>query len=190
MAIGERIRFFRNLRGMTQKYLGQVVGFPEKTADIRMAQYESGYRVPKKDTLIEIAKILNVNYINFITEAPGCAEDIMQIFFWLDEVNRNTFHLFQLVRNPGKCNASDDKSVRYNDSDEWPAHAPVGIWIDYGLVNEFLREWCLRKEQLKNGEISEDEYFEWKINWPATSSDIDEKGNDKRNNHYQWRKFI
>ena len=41
MAIGERIRFFRNLCGMTQKYLGQVVGFPEKTADIRMAQYES-----------------------------------------------------------------------------------------------------------------------------------------------------
>ena len=40
MAIGERIRFFRNLRGMTQKYLGQVVGFPEKTADIRMAQYD------------------------------------------------------------------------------------------------------------------------------------------------------
>ena len=30
MAIGERIRFFRNLRGMTQKYLGQMVGFPEK----------------------------------------------------------------------------------------------------------------------------------------------------------------
>lgn len=30
MAIGERIRFFRNLRGMTQKYLGQVVGFPER----------------------------------------------------------------------------------------------------------------------------------------------------------------
>ena len=47
MAIGERIRFFRNLRGMTQKYLGTVVGFPEKTADIRMAQYESGSRTPK-----------------------------------------------------------------------------------------------------------------------------------------------
>ena len=36
MAIGERIRFFRNLKGMTQKYLGMQVGFPEKTADIRM----------------------------------------------------------------------------------------------------------------------------------------------------------
>ena len=49
MAIGERIRFFRNLRGMTQKYLGQVIGFPEKTADIRMAQYESGSRTPKAE---------------------------------------------------------------------------------------------------------------------------------------------
>ena len=47
MAIGERIRFFRNLKGMTQKYLGMQVGFPEKTADIRMAQYESGSRTPK-----------------------------------------------------------------------------------------------------------------------------------------------
>ena len=46
MAIGERIRFIRNLRGMTQKYLGTLVGFPEKTADIRMAQYEAGTRTP------------------------------------------------------------------------------------------------------------------------------------------------
>ena len=38
MAIGERIRFLRNLRGMTQKYLGTAIGFPEKTADIRQAQ--------------------------------------------------------------------------------------------------------------------------------------------------------
>ena len=38
MAIGERIRFFRNKRGMTQKYLGVLMGFPEKAADIRMAQ--------------------------------------------------------------------------------------------------------------------------------------------------------
>ena len=49
MAIGERIHFLRNLRGMTQKYLGQAVGFPEKTADVRMAQYESGTRTPKAD---------------------------------------------------------------------------------------------------------------------------------------------
>ncbi len=49
MAIGERIRFIRNLRGMSQKYLGIKAGFDEKTADIRMAQYESGTRTPKAD---------------------------------------------------------------------------------------------------------------------------------------------
>ena len=51
MAIGERIRFIRNLRAMTQKWLGMAVGFPEKTADIRMAQYESGSRSPKEDLI-------------------------------------------------------------------------------------------------------------------------------------------
>ena len=39
MAIGERIHFFRLLRGMTQKYLGMSLGFPEKSADVRLAQY-------------------------------------------------------------------------------------------------------------------------------------------------------
>ena len=120
----------------------------------------------------------------------GICESLCRVSF-----PRNTSRLAQvglncrpadLVPNPGKYN-SDDNTVRYNDSDDWPAHAPVGMWIDYGLVNEFLREWCLRKEQLKNGEISEDEYFEWKINWPTTSSSVDEKGNDKKNNSYKWR---
>ena len=106
MTLGERIKRIRTFRGLTQRELGLKLGYEERNADVRVAQYESGYRVPKKDSLMEIAKILNVNYINFITEAPGCAEDIMQTFFWLDEDNRNAFHLFQLVRNPGKCNAT------------------------------------------------------------------------------------
>lgn len=61
MAIGERIRFFRNLCGMTQKYLGHVVGFPEKTADIRMAQYESGSRTPKADLTNTLAQVFEVS---------------------------------------------------------------------------------------------------------------------------------
>ena len=55
MAIGERIRFIRNLRGMTQKLLGTAIGFPEKTADIRLAQYESGTRTPKEDITVALA---------------------------------------------------------------------------------------------------------------------------------------
>ena len=61
MAIGERIRYFRNLRGMTQKYLGMRVGFPERTADIRMAQYEAGTRTPKADLVEALAYVLDVS---------------------------------------------------------------------------------------------------------------------------------
>ena len=53
MAIGERIHFFRTLRGMTQKYLGMALGFPEKSADVRLAQYENGSRTPKADVYAE-----------------------------------------------------------------------------------------------------------------------------------------
>ena len=38
MAIGKRIRFFRNRKGMTQKQLGEILGFLGKTSDVRMAQ--------------------------------------------------------------------------------------------------------------------------------------------------------
>ena len=52
MAIGERIHFFRILRGMTQKYLGTIVGFPERSADVRLAQYETGTRNRKRNLLL------------------------------------------------------------------------------------------------------------------------------------------
>ena len=61
MAIGERIRFIRNLRGMTQKYLGIMAGLPERTADIRMAQYEAGTRTPKEDLTKALAHALDVS---------------------------------------------------------------------------------------------------------------------------------
>ena len=53
------------------------------------------------------------------------------------------------------------------DSD-WPAQPLVGIYFNYGLVDEFMREWLLRQQELHAGEITREEYFEWKINWPLT----------------------
>ena len=61
MAIGKRIKHIRNLRGLTQKELGAAIGFEGKTADVRIAQYESETRVPKDKLLAEIAKVLDVS---------------------------------------------------------------------------------------------------------------------------------
>ena len=31
------------------------------------------------------------------------------------------------------------------------------------------KEWQLRKKQLREGEITKEEYLEWKLNWPQTA---------------------
>ena len=49
MTLGERIRRFRRLRGLTQKELGIAVGFPETTADSRIRKYEMDLMKPKKE---------------------------------------------------------------------------------------------------------------------------------------------
>ena len=85
MAIGERIRFFRNLRGMTQKYLGQVVGFPEKTADIRMAQYESGSRTPKAELTESLAGALGVSTLALSVPDIDSYLGLMHTLFTLED---------------------------------------------------------------------------------------------------------
>lgn len=58
---GRRIRHYRMLWGMTQKALGIAAGFPPETADIRIAQYESGARTPKYALLCTLAEALGVS---------------------------------------------------------------------------------------------------------------------------------
>ena len=58
---GMRIRHFRILCGMTQKALGIAVGFSQDSADVRIAQYESGARTPKRNLLCQMARALGVS---------------------------------------------------------------------------------------------------------------------------------
>lgn len=173
MTCGEKIKRIRIFRGMTQKQLGISAGLGERNASIRIAQYESDSRIPRQELLDKIAQALNVNRLNFYTLADECAEDFMQTLFWLEESSRDSIRLFHLVRNPGKPGTSDDTSVRYNDNGDWPAQPPVGMYFQYGPMDEFLQEWLLRRQELRAGEITRDEYFEWKLNWPGTCESKD-----------------
>ncbi len=124
MTDGDKIKKIRTFPGKTQKELGVATGFDEKGAGNRIAQYETNYRVPKKELLDKIAEVLRVDRQNFYTVQPGCAEDFMRTFFWLDEDTPGAIRLFQFVRNPGKTGGSNDTAARYNANDDWPAHAP------------------------------------------------------------------
>lgn len=55
---------------MTQKQLGLAVGFSESTADIRIAQYESGARSPKASLLHRIASVLEADLIVLSVDIP------------------------------------------------------------------------------------------------------------------------
>ena len=166
MAIGDRIKRARKFRGMTQKELGIAVGLDEKSADIRIAQYEGGTRTPKEDLLRKIAEVLDVNYRSLHESSLYAAEDIMYALFELDE-HYPLISLYEMKDN--------------SDPDSPEIH--MALSFRNHLLDGFLKEWQLRKQQLADGEISKEEYQEWKLNWPQTADDC-----GRHTPARQWRK--
>lgn len=149
MSIGERIHFFRNLRGMTLKYLGVMAGFSEKTADIRMAQYETGTRTPKEEILTKLANALDVstaaidvpNFDNYV--------GLMHTFFTLE----------------------DDYGLKVGEID-----GELCLRLDRSKANaycnlfELFYEWREQLVKLENGEITREEYDRWRYYYPKLSA--------------------
>lgn len=68
MSIGDKVKYLRKISNMTQKELGVVIGFDEKNADIRIAQYEAGTRTPKPELIEKFAKALNPHVLSLMNE--------------------------------------------------------------------------------------------------------------------------
>ena len=145
MAIGERIRFFRNLRGMTQKYLGQVVGFPEKTADIRMAQYESGSRTHQSELTENLAGALGVSPLALSMPDIDSYLGLMHTLFTLED-------RYGLTVETGE----NGVSLRVD-----PLKGK-----DAAELSEMLTAWAQQAEKLRNGEVNRENYDKWRYNYP------------------------
>ena len=145
MAIGERIRFFRNLRGMTQKYLGTVVGFPEKTADIRMAQYESGSRTPKADLTNSLAEVFGVSPLALSVPNIDSYLGLMHTLFTLED-------RYGLTVEKGENGVSMRVDPRKGK--------------DAAELSEMLNAWAEQAEKYRNGDISREDYDKWRYNYP------------------------
>ena len=145
MAIGERIRFFRNMKGITQKYLGQVVGFPERSADVRMAQYETGSRTPKADLTKTLANFFGVS-TNALT-VPDIDTDIglMHTLFALEDIRGLT-----IGKIDGEICLRLDKSRG----------------VTYHAMFEMLSTWAEQAKKLEAGEITKEDYDRWRYNYP------------------------
>jgi len=142
MAIGERIRHIRALRGLTLKFLGRAAGFPEKTADIRMSQYEKGTRTPKEDLTQRLADVLEVSPRALAVPDIDTPEGLMHTLFALEDLYGLTIGEFE------------GRTCLYlnREAPEW--------------FRETLSTWKKEGQMFHNDEITRDEYNTWRYNYP------------------------
>ena len=144
MAIGERIHHFRLLRGFTQKYLGQQLGFSESQADVRIAQYEKGARSPKENYLNALADIFDVSPHALAVPDIDSYVGLMHTLFTLEDLYG--LHIGEI--DGELCLRLDREHKEYQHLFE-PFHA-----------------WQQMSAKLEAGEISQKEYDNWRYNYP------------------------
>lgn len=151
MAIGERINFFRKRSNMTMNYLGQLLGFPAKGADVRIVQYVNNSRKPKADLTQRMAEIFNVSPEALTVPDIDTEVGLMHTFFALEDIYGLTvdkiddtvcLHLDKNVSQPG------------------------------GTLWTFLDDWYGMKDKLAHGRITKEEYDEWRYHFSLKSSSV------------------
>ena len=145
MAIGERIHFFRILRGMTQKYLGTIVGFPERSADVRLAQYETGTRKPKAELTAALAQALDVSPHALDVPDIDSYLGLMHTLFTLED-------RYGLTVETGETGVSLRVDPRKGK--------------DATELSEMLTAWAEQAEKYRNGKINREDYDKWRYNYP------------------------
>lgn len=145
MAIGERIHFFRILRGMTQKYLGTVVGFPARSADVRLAQYETGTRKPKAELTAALAQALDVSPHALDVPDIDSYVGLMHTLFTLEDIYGLTV---------GEADGEVCLKVNRNKGK------------DAAELLKMLYAWKEQADKLSAEEISREEYDNWRYHYP------------------------
>ena len=144
MAIGERIKFIRNMRGMTQKCLGMAIGFSENTADVRISQYESGDRTPKENMITKIACVLKVCSQALAIPDIGDPIGIAHTLFALEDM----YGIRISIINGELCLVLDKSKG-----------------ATYLSIFDMFSAWQQESEKLRIGIITKEEYDDWRYNY-------------------------
>lgn len=129
---------------MTQKWLGAAIGFPEKTADIRMAQYESGTRTPKADLTSKLASVLEVAPEALNVPDIESYIGVMHTLFALEDL-----YALKIDKIDG------EPIIRLNKN--------AG---EYSQMFKLLQLWAKEAAKRREGEISKENYDDWRYNFP------------------------
>lgn len=134
MSVGENIRRYRKLRGMTQTQLAEAVGLTEGA----VRHYESGIRAVKPELLESISAALGVSVNALKDYGVETAGDLMSLLVRLEDA----FGIAPTV---------DGTGLSLNL--EAP-HAPKAAMV--------IKLWAEKRAQLESGEIDAREYEDWK----------------------------
>ena len=145
MAIGERIRWFRKRHGLTQRELGLKLGFTNKTADLRIRQYETGLRNPKEGTIKDLAQVFDVAEEALSVPDIDSYIGLMHTLFTLEDM----YGLTDIKIDDQVCLRTEVNQPKYRLS-----------------LAEDLNAWCEIKEKRMNGIIRFEEYDQWRYSYP------------------------
>ena len=132
MTLGEKIKFHRGLKGLTQKQLGDMTGIHE----VSIRKYEANKIAPKRDQLEKISDCLGGPLNEFFELKIVTDSDILPLLFAIDDA-------FEI-----EITSDDSKTFKMEFKEP--------------LLNHFLRDWQSIKQLSEIGGVSEDDYKMWK----------------------------
>lgn len=136
---GSRIAFVRQFRFLTQDDVSDKLGLTGDCKRRTMTRYERGDRNPKDDRVKDIAKFLKVNFNSLKKYDYKNPEDLIYLFFWLEEYIPNYRLDLSQVKNINKP--------------------------EIGLLINSLQEWKKQKIKREKHQISYEEYLNLKLNY-------------------------
>ncbi len=86
ITFGRKLKHLRQKNHLTQKELEMALGFPEDSADVRIAQYETDTRKPRDEILVKMAKTLNVPLDILTVPVLSEPKEYEAASFWMHEL--------------------------------------------------------------------------------------------------------
>lgn len=147
MSFGQRLKRIRNHRDLTMKQLGTKINIPERQADVRISQYESDHKTPRKDIIEKLANILDVN--EFALDTPDLTTNYGAIFTMFEYYYTYGLHP---VKIDGKIYLELDKNI-----------------ADSSFIKD-VNEWYDTYESFQSGDITKEQFIDWMLKYPEFST--------------------
>lgn len=153
--LGQRIRYYRQIAGMTQKELANLCELNEST----IRNYELGNRYPDYDTLVVLANALEVSFYALNDrQIPSAPQSALKFLFDMEK-----YYLLKPVEIDGRMYLGFDydmESLDPNSLDDIPSFTPA-------MMERLVMIWERFYKMFQSGEIDEDTYLLWQNKYPT-----------------------